>query len=69
MIDCNRFQKSITVYFWTVRVVLSTFSTAQTIDLPTLFMGAVIGIAPIIVIFFIVQRYIVEGVEVTGIKG
>jgi multiple sugar transport system permease protein len=54
---------------WTVQVVLSTFLTAQTIDLPALFMGAAIGIAPIIVIFFIVQRYIVEGVKVTGIKG
>jgi len=54
---------------WTVQVVLSTFLTAQTIDLPALFMGAAIGIAPIIVIFFIVQRYIVEGVKVSGIKG
>lgn len=54
---------------WTVQVVLSTFLTAQTIDLPALFMGAAIGIAPIIMIFFVVQRYIVEGVKATGIKG
>jgi multiple sugar transport system permease protein len=54
---------------WTVQVVLSTFLTAQTINLPALFMGAAIGIAPIIIIFFIVQRYIVEGVKVSGIKG
>lgn len=53
---------------WTVQVVLSTFLTAQTINLPALFMGAAIGIAPVLVIFFIVQRYIVEGVKVSGIK-
>jgi len=51
------------------QVVLSTFLTAQTIDLPALFMGAAIGIAPIIMIFFVVQRYIVESVKATGIKG
>jgi len=54
---------------WTVQVVLSTFLTAQTINLPALFMGAAIGILPIIVIFFFVQRYIVEGVKVSGLKG
>ncbi len=53
---------------WTVQVVLSTFLTAQTINLPALFMGAALGILPVVAIFFIVQRYIVEGVKVTGIK-
>jgi ABC-type glycerol-3-phosphate transport system permease component len=53
---------------WTVQVVLSTFLTAQTIYLPAFFMGVAIGVLPIIIIFFVVQRYIVEGVKVTGIK-
>jgi multiple sugar transport system permease protein len=53
---------------WTIQVVLSTFLTAQTINLPALFMGAAIGIIPVVLIFFIVQRYIVEGVKVSGIK-
>ena len=53
---------------WTVQVVLSTFLTAQTINLPALFMGAFVGILPMLIIFFVVQRYIVEGVKVTGIK-
>ena len=53
---------------WTVQVVLSTFLTAQTINLPALFMGAAVGIVPILIVFFIVQRYIVEGVRVSGIK-
>lgn len=54
---------------WTVQVVLSTFLTAQTINLPALFMGAAVGILPMVVIFFVVQRYIIEGVKATGIKG
>jgi len=53
---------------WTVQVVLSTFLTAQTINLPALFMGAAVGIVPVLLVFFIVQRYIVEGVRVSGIK-
>lgn len=54
---------------WTVQVVLSTFLTAQTINLPALFMGAAVGILPIVLIFFFVQRYIVQGVTATGLKG
>ena len=54
---------------WTVQVVISTFMTAQTVNLPALFMGAAVGIFPVLVIFFVVQRYIVEGVKATGIKG
>lgn len=53
---------------WTVQVVLSTFLTAQTINLPALFMGAAIGIMPMLIFFFIVQRHLVEGVKTTGIK-
>jgi len=55
--------------WWTVQVVLSTFLTAQTINLPALFMGAAIAVLPLVVIFIAMQRYIVEGVTVTGIKG
>lgn len=53
---------------WTIQVVLSTFLTAQTINLPALFMGATIGILPMLIFFFVVQRYLVEGVKTTGIK-
>ena len=54
---------------WTVQVVLSTLLTAQTINLPMLFMGAAVGAAPLIVVFLIMQRYIVEGVRLSGVKG
>lgn len=53
----------------TVQIVLSTFLTAQTINLPMLFMGAAIGALPLVVVFLIMQRYIVQGVRLSGIKG
>lgn len=53
----------------TVQVVLSSYLTAQTIDLTRLFAGAVIGAAPLIVVFLLLQRYIVQGVRMSGIKG
>ncbi|MDQ6670854.1 MAG: carbohydrate ABC transporter permease [Chloroflexota bacterium] len=55
--------------WWTVQVVLSTYLTAQTINLPALFMGAAIAVLPLVVIFLLAQRYIVEGVTASGIKG
>ncbi len=55
--------------WWTVQVVLSTFLTAQTINIPVLFMGALIAVLPLIIVFLVMQRYIVEGVRVSGIKG
>jgi multiple sugar transport system permease protein len=53
----------------TVQVVLSSYLTAQTIDLTRLFAGAVIGAAPLIIVFLLLQRYIVQGVRMSGIKG
>ncbi|NJM05455.1 carbohydrate ABC transporter permease [Candidatus Gracilibacteria bacterium] len=55
--------------YWTVQIVLSTFLTAQTINLPALFMGAAIAVLPLLLIFIFAQSYIVEGVKATGIKG
>ncbi len=54
---------------WTIQIVLSTYLTAQTINLPYLFMGAVVGALPLVIVFLIMQRYIVEGVRLSGIKG
>lgn len=53
----------------TVQVVLSSYLTAQTIDLTRLFAGAVIGAIPLIIVFLLLQRYIVQGVRMSGIKG
>lgn len=53
----------------TVQVVLSAFLTAQTINLSALFMGAVVGALPLVIVFLFLQRFIVQGVRMSGIKG
>lgn len=54
---------------WTVQVVLSNFLNAQVLNLHELFMGAAIAILPLVIIFFLLQRYIVEGYKQSGLKG
>ena len=54
---------------WTVQVVLSNFLNAQVLNLHELFIGATIGILPLVIIFFFLQRYIVEGYKQSGLKG
>ncbi|MEU7642208.1 MULTISPECIES: carbohydrate ABC transporter permease [unclassified Streptomyces] len=52
---------------WTVQVALSTFTTAQNLNLHELFVAAGVSIVPLVVVFLLLQRYIVAGVERTGI--
>ncbi|MFI8995089.1 carbohydrate ABC transporter permease [Streptomyces sp. NPDC053542] len=52
---------------WTVQVALSTFTTAQNVNLHALFLAAAVSILPLVLVFFLLQRYIVAGVERTGI--
>ncbi|MBZ4318067.1 carbohydrate ABC transporter permease [Streptomyces huiliensis] len=52
---------------WTVQVALSAFSTAQTVNLHELFVAAAVSIVPLLVVFLFLQRYIVAGVERSGI--
>jgi multiple sugar transport system permease protein len=54
---------------WTVQVVMSTFITAQTINLHELFAAAAVAIVPLVLIFVFLQRFLVQGVAQTGIKG
>jgi multiple sugar transport system permease protein len=54
---------------WTVQVALSTFLTAQTVNLHELFMAAAVSILPLVLVFVFLQRYLVQGVAQTGIKG
>lgn len=53
---------------WTVQIALSTFLTAQTINLHELFIAAILSILPMLVVFLGLQRFIVQGVESTGIN-
>ena len=54
---------------WTVQVAMSTFLTAQNVNIHELFVAAAVGILPLVLIFVILQRFLVRGVAETGIKG
>ena len=54
---------------WTVQVAMSTFLTAQNVNIHELFVAAAIGILPLVVVFVVLQRFLVRGVAETGIKG
>jgi len=54
---------------WTVQVALSTFLTAQNINIHELFLAAAVGILPLVIVFVVLQRYLVRGVTESGIKG
>jgi multiple sugar transport system permease protein len=53
---------------WTAQIALSTFLTAQSVNLPGLFAGAVVTIVPLAVMFLAAQRHIVQGITLSGLK-
>ncbi|WP_027483456.1 carbohydrate ABC transporter permease [Deinococcus pimensis] len=54
---------------WTVQVGISTLLTAQTVKLSQLFLASLFAILPLVVIFLVGQRWIAEGVKMSGSKG
>ncbi len=50
-------------------MALSTFTTAQSVKLHELFVAAAVSVLPLLVVFLVLQRYIVAGVERSGIDG
>lgn len=52
----------------TVQVVLSQFMTSQGIRYPELFTGALVAVVPSLVVFAFLQRWLVQGVEQSGIR-
>jgi multiple sugar transport system permease protein len=53
---------------WTIQVAMSTFITAQTINIHELFMAGAVSILPLVLIFAFLQRYLIQGVTQSGIK-
>jgi multiple sugar transport system permease protein len=54
---------------WTVQVALSTLLTAQNPKINLLFAAAAVSILPIVLVFLLLQRYLVRGVTETGLRG
>lgn len=53
----------------TVQVYLSSFLTAQTFDFTGLFAAALLSIVPVVLVFVLLQRWLVRGVAETGMGG
>jgi len=48
---------------------LSTLQGAYPTDYPVVMAGGVLASVPVLIIFFIAQKYIIEGVSRSGLKG
>ncbi len=53
---------------WTVQVVVSTFMASQSVRLGPLFMAAAVAMAPPVLVFFVLQRFIIQGTKASGAK-
>ncbi|MFI7412177.1 carbohydrate ABC transporter permease [Streptomyces sp. NPDC049627] len=54
---------------WTVQVALSSYATNQTVNYHLIFMATAISILPLLFVFLFLQRWLVQGIAQTGIKG
>ncbi|MEW1640936.1 MULTISPECIES: carbohydrate ABC transporter permease [unclassified Streptomyces] len=54
---------------WTVQVALSSYMTNQTVVFHQIFMATAISILPLVFVFLFLQRWLVQGIAQTGIKG
>lgn len=52
----------------TIQVTLSQYMTSQGIRYPELFTGALVAIIPVLIVFLFLQRFLVQGVETSGLK-
>ncbi|HHT91556.1 MAG TPA: carbohydrate ABC transporter permease, partial [Firmicutes bacterium] len=57
------------VYLYTMELGLGMFQHRFTVDYGSITAASVISIVPIITVFVIFRRHIIEGVTLTGIKG
>lgn len=51
----------------TVQVALSAYTSSQRVDTAQVFMGSAVAILPVLVVFVVLQRQLVQGVERSGI--
>jgi multiple sugar transport system permease protein len=58
--DSNKFPLSLGLF---------TFRARRNTDWHLMMAGATLATAPLVIIFFVAQRYFLEGIKLTGIKG
>ena len=52
----------------TVQVALSQYMTSQNVRYPELFVGSLIAILPMLVVFLFLQRFLVQGLATSGLR-
>ena len=55
--------------YYTVQLVINTLNTAYGSQLERLLAACILALIPTLVIFAAAQKYFIEGIAVTGIKG
>jgi multiple sugar transport system permease protein len=58
-----------TVNKYTLPVGLQFLNSAHTTDWPSLMAGNVIGLIPVVIVYLAAQKYFVEGITMSGLKG
>lgn len=53
----------------TIQVGLASFKFAQSTDYGAIMAGATIGALPMIILFFALQRYFLQGITIGAVKG
>ena len=51
----------------TVQLTLSSFMTSQGVDYSRLFAGALVAVLPVAIVFLFLQRFLVQGIETSGL--
>ena len=56
-------------HIWTIQLGLQSFVTQYDADYALIMTGAVLSVLPVAIIFALGQRYFIEGIATTGLKG
>ena len=54
---------------FTVSIGLALFRSQQSSKMPETMAMSVVALIPVLIVFFIAQRYFIQGIVITGIKG
>lgn len=54
---------------YTAEVGLALFQTGFTVNFGAVSAGSVVSVAPILIVFFLLRKQIIEGVALSGLKG
>lgn len=54
---------------YTLQLVLATFQDAYNAEWTLIMAGSVLALIPTVILFFFAQRYFIEGIALTGMKG